>query len=311
MGAITDNSGSDIATAETRRERQRKEQFMTLRHILVPMLGTVDDAPALSTALGIAKSGRAHVEALFLAADPRQAAIYGDYMSPTIFDRIMAETEADNTRRRKLTSALLTKLIGEHAVPLRDQPVTPEEPSAAYVERTGEPSGLVVDAGRLSDLIVLNLPKQFESSSLLEAVLRDSGKPVLLVPRAMPAGFAKTIAIAWNGSVQAARAVGFAMPLLERAANVVVLTVDGERLYGPTAEELVSALSWHGIPAAASVLPASSQSQGDVLLAAAGRNSADLMVLGAYTRGELRRLVFGGVTGELLAKSSIPLYMVH
>lgn len=287
---------------------------MTLRHILVPMLGAIDDSPALSTALGIAKSVGAHVEALFPATDPRQAAVYGDYMSPSIIDRVMAETEADNGRRRQQTSAQFTKLAGEHAVPFRDQPTKLGEVSAAYSEGIGEPSALAVDAGRLSDLIVLGLPrkdKEAATGPLLEAVLRDSGKPVLLVPQAMPAGFAKTIAIAWNGSVQAARAVSFAMPLLERAGNVVVLTVAGERHVGPDAKALAAALSWHGIAAATSILPASAEPQGQSLLAAAARNSADLMVLGAYTRGELRRLVFGGVTGNFLAKSTIPLFMAH
>ncbi|HYM32273.1 MAG TPA: universal stress protein [Candidatus Cybelea sp.] len=287
---------------------------MTLRHILVPMLGVVDDTPALSTAFGIAKTVGAHVEALFPAMDPRQAAAYGGYVSPFILDRIMKETDADNARRREQTSTLFAKLVREHGVHLRDQPGTPGQASAAYLERIGEPNGLVVDAGRLSDLIIIELlreDKQIEFNPLLEVVLRDTGKPVLLVPRAMPSGFAKTIAIAWNGSVQATRAVGFAMPLLERASNVVVLTVEGERLFGPTAKELAAALSWHGVAASTCQLPASDQAQGQALLTAAKHNSADLMVLGAYTHGELRRLLFGGVTGELLAKSPLPLLMAH
>jgi nucleotide-binding universal stress UspA family protein len=284
---------------------------MTLRHILVPLQGTADDTAALSSALGIAKSVGAHVEALFTALDPRQAAIQVDYMSPVIFDRIMAETEADNSRRRQLTTALFSKLAGEHKVSVRDKPTKLPEPSASYIERTGDQGGVVVDASRLSDLVVFGLPRSTDVSLALDAALRASGRPVLLAPQVIPPGSIKTIAIAWNGSIQATRAVGFAMPLLERATNVVVLTADGEQLYGPSAKDLASALAWHGVRASSCVLTSKSKAQADALLKAAEHNSADMMVLGAYTRGEIRRLIFGGVTGQLLKSSPLPLLMAH
>ncbi|MEE8544225.1 MAG: universal stress protein, partial [Alphaproteobacteria bacterium] len=38
---------------------------------------------------------------------------------------------------------------------------------------------------------------------------------------------------------------------------------------------------------------------------------ADLLVMGAYTRSRVRRLIFGGVTREVLEGADIPLLMAH
>ena len=186
--------------------------------------------------------------------------------------------------------------------------------TATYIERMGNEDEWVIHYGRLCDLVVLGqTPKQdpVDLGLAREAALRETGRPVLLVPKAMPGGFAKTIAIAWNGSIEAARTVGFAMPLLERATRVAVLTVEGDTRYGPPGAELVEYLAWHGIAATASTLPPAGHEQGKALLAAAKAQGADLLALGAYTRGEFRRLIFGGVTGALLAESSLPLLMMH
>jgi len=167
--------------------------------------------------------------------------------------------------------------------------------------------------GRLCDLIVMERAAKdgTETTLGIDAALRDSGRPVLITRRAMPTGFARSIAIAWNGSLEATRTVGFAMPLLEQAANVVVFTVEDDTLYGPPASELIEYLAWHGISAVAVSLAAASHGHGEALLAAAKKHEIDLMMLGAYTRGELRRLVFGGVTGTMLAQSPLPLLMMH
>lgn len=207
---------------------------------------------------------------------------------------------------------MFDRLAHDYGAALNARPGT-KEISAAYIEATGPAPSLMADYGRLCDLIVMERAGKHGAGAApaLEAALRESGRPVLITPRAMPAGFAKSIAIAWNGSLEATRTIAVAMPLLEQAKKVVVFTVEGDTHYGPTAPRLIQYLAWHGVSATAVSLAPSSHGQGEALLAAAKKHGADLMMLGAYTRGELRRLVFGGVTGSLLGKSSLPLLMMH
>ena len=72
----------------------------------------------------------------------------------------------------------------------------------------------------------------------VEAALFDSGRPVLIVPplTSEPAALGDTVVISWNGSTETARAVSFAMPFLIRARQVVVLTVEGATVEGPSGE---------------------------------------------------------------------------
>ena len=37
---------------------------------------------------------------------------------------------------------------------------------------------------------------------------------------------------------------------------------------------------------------------------------ADMLVMGAYTRDRFRRVIFGGVTGEILDQMPVPVLMV-
>lgn len=285
---------------------------MALKKVLVPMVGTTDEAPALSTAFAVAKTTGAHVEALFMAIDPQLEVASGDYISPAVLDQIMKDTEKENEKRRRRTKAVFDRVTQEYGATIDAEP-RKRGLSASYIEAVGPAHSLMARHGRLCDLIVMERVGKHGADTTLgiEAALRDSGRPVLITRRAMPAGFAKSIAIAWNGSLEATRTIGFAMPLLEQAEKVVVLTVEGDRQYGPLASELTQYLAWHGISAVAVSLSSASHSQGDALLAAAKKYGVDLIMLGAFTRGELRRLVFGGVTGALLVDSPLPLLMMH
>ena len=290
----------------------RVDGIVALRKLLVPMIGTADEAPALSTALAVAKTADAHVEALFMAIDPQLDTAAGDYISPAAVAQITRDTEKENEKRRRRTKALFDRLMPEYGA-VTDLTPRRNELSAAYVEVAGSVHSLMAHHGRLCDLIVMERATRHKPEMALgiKAALRDSGRPVLVTRRSEPAGFAKSIGLAWNGSLEATRTIGFAMPLIERADQVLVFTVEGDMRYGPSGSELVEYLAWHGISATAVSLPSPPHGQGDALIAATRKHGIDLMVLGAYTRGELRRLVFGGVTGAMLAESPVPLLMMH
>ncbi|MHA1570718.1 MAG: universal stress protein, partial [Alphaproteobacteria bacterium] len=144
----------------------------------------------------------------------------------------------------------------------------------------------------------------------LEAVLFESGRPVLVVPPGTGLGDYDNIAIAWDGSLEASRAMHGAMPLLAAAGKVVVLAVgEDDRDPAPT-EALTATLACHGI-AATTRLIAQDGAIGVALLSGAVEAGCGLMVMGGYGHSRLREMVLGGVTRDVLAASALPVLIAH
>jgi nucleotide-binding universal stress UspA family protein len=118
------------------------------------------------------------------------------------------------------------------------------------------------------------------------------------------------VLVAWNGSVESARAIWAAIPLLSVAPRVAILSVleDDKSADGG---KVVEYLAFHGVKA--DLLPATRKQSnvGAQILAEASALGAGLLVMGAYTRSRLRRMVFGGVTEHVLSNATIPAFMMH
>ena len=118
--------------------------------------------------------------------------------------------------------------------------------------------------------------------------------------------------IAWNGSTEQARAIAFAMPLLQRAERVTVLTIPGgAAVPGPSAEQVTRSLQRNGIPATLLTVELGGRSTGETILATAEAQGCDLLIKGAYTQSRLRQLIFGGATSHILANAMLPVFMAH
>jgi len=117
------------------------------------------------------------------------------------------------------------------------------------------------------------------------------------------------IVLAWDGSVQAARAVGAALPFL-RLAQQVTVTTAGEADRRVPAEALLAYLARHEVRAQSESF-ASAAGVGKGLVEQAARLRADLLVMGAYGHSRLRELVLGGVTRQVLVDAALPVFMVH
>ncbi|MDX1432707.1 MAG: universal stress protein [Gammaproteobacteria bacterium] len=154
------------------------------------------------------------------------------------------------------------------------------------------------------------------SAGLADAVVLECGRPVLVVPHG---GAGKTIGdvvlVAWNAKREAVRAVSDAMPILERASRVVVLTVNA-RAEDPDNEGIPAAdiclhLARHGIETEAENVFGAPAAVGQLVLEHAARVGADLLVMGAYGHSRLRELVLGGVTAHVLEHAEIPALLGH
>jgi nucleotide-binding universal stress UspA family protein len=184
-----------------------------------------------------------------------------------------------------------------------------------WLENASAGDTFVSSHARVFDLTVLGRPVSGQaepSMATLEAVLFESGRPILIAPPNPPATLGETIAIAWNGSTETARTTAFAMPILRQAARVVVVTVEGGPLHeGPSGEQLARGLRLNGIAAEASTVKADRRSLGESFLKASASLGVDLLIKGAYTQSRLRQMIFGGTTSHILAEATVPVFMAH
>jgi nucleotide-binding universal stress UspA family protein len=153
-----------------------------------------------------------------------------------------------------------------------------------------------------------------EVAFLPEDLVLAVGRPVLVVPRY---GTFRTVGervlVAWNASREATRAVNDAIPILQRAAKVTVLSVDpGDRTDRRVpGADIALHLARHGINAEAAQTPGANIGIGDVLLSYASDRGADLIVMGAYGHSRIREMVLGGTTRHLLQHMTVPVLMSH
>ena len=130
--------------------------------------------------------------------------------------------------------------------------------------------------------------------------------PPVLTPTVQSSGQLRPAAVAWDGSLQAGRAVRAALPLLKEASQVVILQDPVELDVSPGAQadpsRLERYLGAHGIAVGASI-EARGRQVGEALLKAAAEVGAALLVAGAYGHSRLREWAFGGVTRDLLLQA--------
>jgi nucleotide-binding universal stress UspA family protein len=187
----------------------------------------------------------------------------------------------------------------------------PDCASACWHEVEGLRSELVARRGRVADLLVVPQGRNGTISSTLEAAILQSGSPVLVMPRTQTNFAPQCIAIAWNGSPEAARAVCSALPLLRRCGDVRILTHETTSSRVPGPEALQAYLQCHGIDSEPQRVEQLHRSDGADLLQAAESEACDLIVMGAYSHHRLQQQAFGGVTRYLLQHSPIPLLLCH
>lgn len=293
---------------------------MTMRRILVPVSTRTGDGGALALGLAVARELKAHLDALFVWPDPAEALPYlGNGVSGQVVEEILqaakeAAADAATAARHSLSSA-----AAEARVPIVTAPQGPGRAAARFIECTGRLADAVERASRLADLVIFGEAKTDDFSAAMvsiEAALVNAGRPVLIAAGDLPGGeIAKTVAIAWDGSVEAAHAVTAALPLLTLASKVNILTVSATpKTAGKEAGKgiaLVDYLTMHGVHAAEHVLEPQGRSVGQVLLEAAADAGADLLIMGGYGHSRLREFILGGTTRHVLTNATLPVLMSH
>ena len=231
---------------------------------------------------------------------------------------LLAKTAVSVTPETILAERQVAKDRAEQQQELFKQAVAAVRLNSEWRCVTGEPSHQVNYHARFHDLVVIGQtdhqdPDSFGSGFVNHVVL-GAGRPVLMIPYIGPRPtLGQRVLVAWNGSREAARAVFDALPLLDKARQVTLLTIATES--GTEAEssagELCHYLSRRGIAATAVHLPAGDVEVGDLLLDRAADEDFDLIVMGAYGHARLREIILGGATRHLLEHMTVPVLLSH
>ncbi|ANM13361.1 MULTISPECIES: universal stress protein [unclassified Rhizobium] len=150
------------------------------------------------------------------------------------------------------------------------------------------------------------------SRQLSETLLLESGRPLILFPASRVCGRVDTIAIAWDGSATAARAISCARIFAERLTKMQVISViDDKQIDEANRSLLIASLRHSGFEVEDVSIEAGGGSPAAALQAAALERKADLLVAGGFGHSRLREFILGGVTREFLCKADMPVLLAH
>jgi len=273
-------------------------------------------APVLTTAFAVAKPFNAHVVALFVCPDPRMSVAYsgGVAVSPSIVQEIVDAAEKLNREAIKAARATFADAASATGAKIT---VTPgkagRQLTCSFEEMEGYLPACVAEVAKLSDLVVFGPIAAEDSPDIGEAfseILLKTERPVLL-SALTPAGFPGKVAVAWDGSDTAARAIVGALPVLEKAGEVVLLSCCHDPKRKTVFDDVKQYLALHGVTCSEQIVDPGRHEIGATLLTNAKMLGADLLVMGGYGHSRLGEVLFGGVTQHVRWHATMPVLMIH
>ncbi len=286
---------------------------MPIKTILLPLGEKDRDDALLNTALAAAKRFNAHLDVLHVEPDAESLLPYATIgLSESMRASVRTAALQQYSEATRALQQIVDTACVRNGVSMAKRGDFAGKATADWLVATGSQTELVAQFGRLADLIIVARPERVSPPPrTIEAALRETGRPVLMLPPGPFDSIGDRIVIGWNGSKEAAQAVAAARPVLREAGAVTVLTTEKRQRRRPSGDDLLSYLSCHGIVATLRIMDTRSRSVPEALLVNARELDADLLIMGGYSRHRLREVIMGGVTRHLLAQSDIPVMMVH
>jgi nucleotide-binding universal stress UspA family protein len=286
-----------------------------IKSMLVHLRGTQCDAATLTAALQVARPFAAHLECLH--ARPNLAVLISRMAPTTINSGAMTkiienhQKEAAEAAQRAFNA--FADFCGRERIEKSEFPPAGQSIGAAFREDIGDELDRLIVHSRRHDLVVVKGGGRAEGgigSDDVGRLLLSAGRPVLLAPT-VHARPVRNVVVAWKDTPEAARAVTAAMPVLEVAKRVYVVTVSEDDEPQAGQNGVVNHLQWHGIAAEAHHVEPRGRAAYDAVLETARAADADLLVAGAYGRNRLSEIVFGGFTEGLLEDASLSVLFQH
>src|SRR6266568_3980499 len=292
-------------------------KIMSIKRILVPLPGSVDQTGEIDMALSAAKALGAHVEALFISQPPpvaRGGVRVSEYGGRTaaVAPNWYAEERDRTVRDARERFAGACAAVGIPLLSANDEPGA--RLAASWREVEGPYVETAVQRAGAFDLMVAASATVMESlMAIAEQSLLQTRRPVLLAPARLQSDLTDRVMIAWDESPECWHAVSAAIPFMHLAKSVRVISVDRDASNRQASQaEVLAYLRCHGIGATEQVVAPESRSVGDTLLAVGAEHEAGLLVMGAYSHSRLREMLLGGATRHILKNASArPVLLAH
>ncbi len=289
---------------------------MPIKYIIAPVRGDGKGESVLGLAMAIGRKFDAHIDVLHVHAKPEDMIPFGvpvpQMFRQTIMDAAGNIAHQEEERLRAIFDDYCAR-HGAEFVPLDASECPPDRLTISWREEAGKQVSVIRDLGPLADLIVLARPdadSELGMNSLM-CSLFDVRKLTAVAPPRESESVGEHIAIAWNGSGEAARAVTAALPLFLQAQAVTILMAPDESTSAKTDADLRRYLCLYGIQPESRTFKIGRRDIGGPLLDAARKAGADMVVMGAFGAERRRELVLGGVTQYVIEHSDLPLVMAH
>ncbi|HEY6939884.1 universal stress protein [Dokdonella sp.] len=259
--------------------------------------------PSMEYAASMAAAFSGHLTGVHVVASPYM--MVSPYDAPLLLSRIVEDLRQikDEACARRSAFETRARELGTH--------------SALWQVAEGEVPEVLAQMGNWHDVVVLgrDARSNWGAPQALGGLVLRSHLPCIVTPPACSTARAQCVAIGWNHSPEAIRAVHAALPILAAAGRIVVLS--GKRREQPLTTgwkpefDLGTYLRGHGLTVEDRELDASDEQAGASLLEAAAECRADLLVMGAYGRTRFSEWIFGGATRHVLAEARIPVFLRH
>jgi nucleotide-binding universal stress UspA family protein len=272
------------------------------RDLLVHVDGSQAGRRRVQFAVALAQRMGSHLSGLHVTPPAEVPPLY----KPSQVEQVASEL----TRELVLDAAAAASIFHEETAQ--------RLPDANWFEADGAIVQGISDRARYVDLVILGQyewqgPPEAHPLPVAHSVVLRCGRPVLVVPAAWQYTALARVAIAWDGSREAVRAVHDALPLLHLALSVKIVTIiqpsaaDDDR----DANVLLTHLNNHGIAIDPNILQIRSVPEHASLQKQFEHDNYDLLVMGGYSHPRWLEFLFGGATQSILLSSKIPVLVSH
>jgi nucleotide-binding universal stress UspA family protein len=276
---------------------------MTIKDMLAIVMDATTDEAAIATAEALGAQSNAHLACAFLTALPDEPLAYEPTVVAGVWAELLGRARADSEAAR----AAVERRLGT-GVELRT------------AEALSRDLGRVAAVhARYADLVIVSRPADPGgelAEEVIEGVLFHSGRPCLIVPPDWRGGApGKRVALAWDASREATRALSDATGLMNGSVPMAVITVDAKpKMFGhgdQPGQNVAAHLARRGHDVEVRNVDSMGRATGHAIAEEALAFGADLLVLGAYGHSRLREMMFGGATRDLMRACPIPMLMAH
>jgi len=275
-----------------------------IKDIIVSLPVSSSPQPVIDYATSVATTFGAHLSGVAFAFEP--------VIPGTVFDGMAASIVSTYRSESKKAGA-------DAVAKFNDAARRAGLSSECHLLEAG-PSGASELFGQVARVFDLSIVAQTDPEKdapeelLVEGALFGAGRPVLVVPYIQKSGLSlNRVLVCWDGSRSAARAIGDAMPFLERSKAVEVITIakhEGPRDVIPGVG-LAHHLARHNLNVDLKQIVAGDLDVANTIMSHAADVAADLIVMGGYGHSRLREFVLGGATRGVLESMTVPTLMSH